>query len=318
MDELREFAGNYWCRYALAHKHSDEYFTNVIRSANYGNYSALHAAASTFESGLYAYDNDTIKVQVDYPRALLYFKVLASKKNDSLGNVKCGEFYLHGKGVEKDCETAAKYFRKGIELCTDINRNHYIGAAYINLSHCYEYMGDTIVYFNTLKEAYNKGVLEVCHELGQCYMFGRGTKLSYNAAYETFNKGLNCTDLFYVLRCKQQLGTLLENGWGCEQDKDKALHLWEESAAGGNEFANFSIIQFYYKQAEYQKAMDIALKCYMSFQDNKAKGSICSLIAKMYEHGRGVAKNHDEAVKWWTKAARYGNTNSDKVLQWLQ
>ena len=76
-------------------------------------------------------------------------------------------------------------------------------------------------------------------------------------------------------------------------------------AKRGNANAQYRMGYFYFNYGDHTKALEwlnMAVK-----QDNAAAMEI---IGRMYEYGRGVSKNQEEAEKWYRMAAERGNSDA--------
>jgi TPR repeat protein len=91
-------------------------------------------------------------------------------------------------------------------------------------------------------------------------------------------------------------GQMYENGWGVEKNTDMARRYYESGARQGHLESVNSLRAL--KNREYKVEFDRLLP---AAQDGD--GDAQNRIGEMYEFGQGVARDNDEAIKWYRKAA---------------
>ena len=119
-------------------------------------------------------------VHFNYKKAFNSYKRAADLGN-SWAYVKCGEYYLYGKGVEVDYKKAIEFFNKASLPDADA----YLGICLLN---GYGVPKDIQKGFDTLLEASHQGSDIASGELGMIYYEGKYTKTDYNEALRYFNK----------------------------------------------------------------------------------------------------------------------------------
>ncbi|MCQ2965223.1 MAG: hypothetical protein MJ250_00600 [Alphaproteobacteria bacterium] len=104
---------------------------------------------------------------------------------------------------------------------------------------------------------------------------------------------------------RYQLGRLYENGWGVEQDSDKALQLYKLSAENGNENSALKLGNAFYMGRGVEKNYADALKWY---KISAQKGNYAAQynIGLMLEEGTGVKKNIIKAFEYYKKSGEQG------------
>jgi TPR repeat protein len=279
---------------------------------------AKEKLAFAYFSGKYSYEGDTISVTQNLKTAYSYFKELAENGRYYPGYYYCGQINaLGGGGVEKDNKLAISYFRKFIAL-SDKN-DQLLDKSYNQLATCYLHDGDSLMYFRTLKEGLDEGCTQVCSNLGDCYKSGIGVARSYNDAFKVFQKGLQSWDDYTVLVCKYCLALLYRDGNGCNKDLVKSKAMLEEVVQKGYMRAKYILAEDNYKNASYTTAFTYCNELYNSKDESlkDVRGAICTMLAKMYQFGRGVEANQAEAERWWKEAAECGETDATKIQKWL-
>ncbi|MDE6027743.1 MAG: sel1 repeat family protein [Muribaculaceae bacterium] len=112
--------------------------------------------------------------------------------------------------------------------------------------------------------------------LGYCYLNGYGVENDNEKAATLFTK----SSLKGIRAAQHNLGCLYFNGLGVEQDQAKAVELFRKSAEQG----------------------------YADAQNN---------LGYCYDHGLGVEQDYEEALKWYRKAAAQGHKLANGNLKVL-
>lgn len=132
-----------------------------------------------------------------------------------------------------------------------------------------------------LKVLANDGSAEAMREIAKKYYFGQEIPHNYAMAYEWFSKAAKLNDAEAMVF----LGDMISVGIGEDQDWDKVISLWQESANLGN-----------------TAAMNLLGTVYIN-------GRISVLPNK-----NGVPKNEEKAIYWFTQSAMKGDANG---MGWL-
>lgn len=91
-------------------------------------------------------------------------------------------------------------------------------------------------------------------------------------------------------------GQMFENGWGVDQDVERARRLYEQGARQGHLESVNSLRAL--KNKEYKVEFDRLLPL-----AQQGDGEAQNRIGEMYEFGYGVERNSDQAIEWYRKAA---------------
>lgn len=274
--------------------------------------------ANAYYSGSFSYNGSSILLAQDWKTASSYFNIVAENNHYERGYLICGLIYEYGgAGINKDNKLASKYYHKFIDIYDQVDQQ--LDGAYNQLALCYLHDGDSLTYFKTLKEGFEKGCTLVCCNLGNCYKNGIGVTRSYNDAFKVFQKGLQSCDDYTVLVCKYRLALLYRDGNGCDKDPVKSKAMLEEVAQKGYMRAKYILAEDNYKNASYTTAFTYCNELYSSKDESlkDVRGAVCTMLAKMYQFGRGVEANQTEAEKWWKEAAECGDTDAIKIQKWL-
>ena len=106
-----------------------------------------------------------------------------------------------------------------------------------------------------------------------------------------------------------------EAAYAADQKGDFAtsMKLYQQSAAGGNAYAMYSIGLIYFDGKGVDRSYVNALKYYKMASD-KGYPQAQLAMGKMTEQGQGGKKNLPEAIKYYTLAANQGITEAQNLL----
>lgn len=150
-----------------------------------------------------------------------------------------------------------------------------------------------------LSEAAKQGDSDAYIYIGQCYEYGWGVKIDYHTAIEYYKKG----------KCYRSVGRFYENGLGVKKDILEAFKWYQKDVPSEATSRLHDILsqQFLAKKLTEYKKYSEALKWYMILSESLSPSlkmtDVYTSIGDFYENGYGVKKNHEEALKWYQKAA---------------
>lgn len=244
----------------------------------------------------------------NFSLALDNWEALASS-GDNMAQYIAGQYYQVGKAGTKNIKKAKDYYLKSAEQ----NNVH----AMDDLASCYLSERNFQQAFKWLKEAYDRGYLRICHNLGDCYYYGNGVPQSYEKAYEVFSKGSSEWP-----RCKYRMSVMLREGLGVTKNLEKAAQLLEEAADTGIDKAQYQLASDFYtgtiQKQDYAKAVkyyEAALES--KYLPNDVKSDICRKCSTCYRFGRGVKADEDKADEYLKKASDLGDSDAKKIQSWL-
>jgi TPR repeat protein len=99
-----------------------------------------------------------------------------------------------------------------------------------------------------------------------------------------------------------ELGDCYRYGWGVSKDWKMALKMYEQSALKNNHYGQHKLGEFYYHNKNYHEA----LKWYMKSMDKHDES--LNKIGCMYHNGLAFQRNYKTAFKYYTLAAKKGNS----------
>ncbi|MCL2816389.1 MAG: protein kinase [Oscillospiraceae bacterium] len=209
-----------------------------------------------------------------------------------------GNWYLDGKGVEKNFEKAVYWFSQAAEQG--------YASAQNNLGYCY-YNGKGVeqdyekaIYWYT--QSANQGNSYGQYNLADCYYKGNGLKKDYEKSVYWLNLS---ADNGYDY-AQNNLGNRYFNGEGVAKDYEKAIYWYTKAAERGNYLAQYNLADCYYKGSGAEK--DYEKSAYwLTISAGQGYSSAQNTLGNRYYGGEGVAKDYVKAVYWYAKAAEQGN-----------
>jgi hypothetical protein len=146
---------------------------------------------------------------------------------------------------------------------------------------------------------------EMMFELGLMYYSGRDTEQDYDKALKYFTESAQAGNALAMYNT----GRMYQDGSGVEADGVKAVQWYEKAAQAGLTKAMNQLAQMYYMgdivQQDYEKAVE-----YYELSAKKDDSNAMYNLAILYHAGIGVEKDVSKAMLWFIKAARQGDADS--------
>lgn len=252
--------------------------------------------------------------------------------------IKLGDCYYHGKGVQQDYVEAVKWYRKAFEISSDLlaGREDLRLDLQKKLGDCYRsgygVQEDYVEAIKWYREAGERGDAEAQFLLGTCY---RRLK-DHSEAIKWFRKVAeqvpreNHADHIYIQAAQGYLGSYY---YGCKSYK-KAVKWYRKSLEWddldfedssvlkaqlvlGDCFYNGKGIQQNYTEAVkwYRKAFkNDSIDLRLVFDDELVFNSKKNL-ADCYYYGRGIKQDYPEAIQWYRKVSQLNPMEHDLKLK---
>lgn len=226
---------------------------------------------------------------------------------------------LHkGNGIEQDINQAKEYYKRAIDECSD---NKVIGKAQCNLANILweeinsdESKSDVIALY---KEAIKNGSTISMYNLGHNFDIGYKVNRDYMVAYDYYRMAAeqNHTD------AQAELGWMYEKGNGVSQDYYKSAY-WYDLAAKNNHLVAIVNLGNHYMngngvECDKEKGFSLYMKAYSLRESDESVPTLLYLIANSYELGNGVARDCQEAIRWYERARDAGNPDSKLCIDRL-
>ena len=206
---------------------------------HFGNYPSKKARSicdesttDMFEQRALGWDfNEGKGVEKDYQKAACWFKK-AALQGDIPSQRKLGHMYVQGKGVEQDYDKAIVWLKKAA-LQGDKKATGSVGHLYKNKKQDYQ----KAIYW------YNKAILlnhaGAATQLGHMNKNGKGFKQDFNKAFEWYSIAAEQGNH----HGQRYLGYLYLKGKGVKQDDNEAYYWFNKAALQGNEKAVKDILK---------------------------------------------------------------------------
>ncbi len=153
-----------------------------------------------------------------------------------------------------------------------------------------------------LEQAAENGNTEAIYHLANCALMGRGTEQDMQKAFALYRKAAERKHPWAAL----YLGVCYLNGYGTEIDLEAGIACWKEidPRAPSYSAALHNIGTAYIRQPDYDAAV-LALQ--QAEQGNFVSAFTAYTLGHLYETGKGVEQNYEEAVKRYETAAKWGH-----------
>lgn len=281
-------------------------------------------------------------VEQDIQQGIGWYKKAIT--NSSVGALygfsELAQKYYNGEGVKKDFEQAFRYYSDAIRRwemdMENLEENEYIGDlitdAIIEInndrnyrvenkyySYALDCLGDMYFYGQGTQQNYSKGI--ECYEkaaeknnkhaierLGDIYYYGNGIAPNYDKALKYYLKEDGVRDEC-ILR---DLGDgYFEGKEGVEQSYEKAAACYEKLIAWSYSHELENKVGNCYELGE--KNLQKAFEYYKHAAEWGSERAMANL-GRMYANGIGVAKDYEQALKWYEKAVEHGFEAAEKYF----
>lgn len=229
-----------------------------------------------------AFDNN------DFEKAF-ELRLKASEMGNINSTVELGYHYQYGHGTEQNDSKAFECFKKAADKGEAYDD---LGFMYLNGRGCKEDDKKAFEYF--MKAAEQNDAWGQYH-VGQSYKYGWGVKENSYKAYEYYVKSAdnNCG-----AAC-EKVGLFLDDGIGCEQDKDAAIKMWAKGDSLGDGNCAGHLGEEYLEMEDYDNAYKMLCKAYEAGADD----TYTYFLALCYKNGCGVQKDCRTAIQLFEEAA---------------
>jgi TPR repeat protein len=214
-----------------------------------------------------------------------------AEKGDATEQCNLGWCYYEGYEVLKDLIEAAKWFRRSAEQGND--------TAQCNLGVCY-YNGegvlkDLIEAAKWFRRSAEQGNATAQYNLGVCYYNGEGVLKDLIEAAKWYRKAVE-EGLPPEVTPGELKKTVLRASYICEVPSG----IYEELGRTPNELSkNEELKKVFAQTKELAEKGDAQAQCELGW---------------CYVYGKGVLKDHVEAVKWFKNSAEQGDANGQSAL----
>ncbi len=239
-----------------------------------------------------AFDNN------DFEKAF-ELRLKASEMGNINSTVELGCQYRDGLGTEQNYSKALECFKKAADKGEAYDD---LGFMYLNGRGCKE---DDKKAFEYFMKAAEQNDAWGQYNVGQSYEYGWEVQENSYKAYEYYVKSAdnNCG------KACEKVGRFLDDGIGCEQDKDAAIKMWAKGDSLGDGNCAGHLGEEYLEMEDYDNAYKMFYKAYEADADEW-----CTYrLALCYELGWGVQKDDRIAIQLFEEAAEEMPDGYDRI-----
>ena len=294
---------------ALEEKDYDSAYKFFQTSVDLGNIDAIYELSECYYWGRGS--------DINYDKSISLIRLGLDKENNNCLFLM-GRAFGNGNGIDKDIDKAKTYYRRTIDECSD---KKVIGKAQCNLANILwdeinsdESKSDVIALY---KEAIKNGSTISMYNLGHNFDIGYKVNRDYMVAYDYYRRAAehNYPD------AQAELGWMYEKGHGVPQDYYKSSY-WYNLAAKNNHLVAMVNLGNHYMngngvECNKEKGFSLYMKAYALRKNDESVSALLYLIANSYEFGNGVARDCQEAIRWYEKARDAGNPDSKLCIDRL-
>ena len=294
---------------ALEVKDYDSAYKFFQQSTDLGSIDAIYELSECYYWGR--------GIDINYDKAVSLIRLGLDK-----GNNNClflmGRAFYDGNGVYKDIDKAKTYYRRAIDECSD---KKVIGYAQGNLANILwaeiNSESDKSTVINLYKESIKNGNEVSMYNLGKLFDDGNKVDRDYLVAYDYYRMAAehNYPD------AQAELGWMFDKGHGVSRDYYKSAY-WYNLAAENNHVVAIANLGTLYMngngvECNKEKGFSLYMKAYSVNESDEWLPTLLYLIAQSYEFGNGVARDCQEAIRWYERARDAGNPDSQSCINRL-
>jgi len=248
----------------------------------------------------------------NYNEAVKWYRLSAEQENAD-AQYKLGIMFFCGWGVMRNSAEAMKWWKKSAELGNTDAQCRLVEM--FEQEECVKRdFAEAAKWYQKLAE---KGKVDAQFKLGNMYECGNGVKQDFSAAAKWYQEAADQGNA----GAQFKLGNMYESGNGVKQDFSAAAKCYQDAATQGNADAQCKLGNMYEHGSGVKQDFDEAIRWYQKsaeqgngealnrFHDFADNGivSVQYILGGMYEQGKGVQKNCEEALKWYYEASVQGD-----------
>ena len=240
----------------------------------------------------------------DYEEARAIWSTLAYD-GDVDAQFNLGALYENGLGVDKDAETAARWYRASALRRVDLAR---LALARLQRTGALEPEPDEDQ-IKLLETAARRGLAEAQYELGVAYDRGLGVTQNHATAAGWYHRAAEqgLTDAQY------NLATLYDEGLGTPRDYEQAREWYIRAADAGEARAMNNLGYIHEKGLTGVRNYEKAVVWYRRAA-REGLAIAQSNLAALHYLGRGVPRDFEQAYRWYKAAAEQGDASGQNGL----
>ena len=294
---------------ALEEKDYDSAYKFFQTSVDLGNIDAIYELSECYYWGRGS--------DINYDKSISLIRLGLDKENNNCLFLM-GRAFDNGNGIDKDIDKAKTYYRRVIDECSD---KKVISKAQGNLAiilwNEINSESDKLTVIQLYKESIKNGNEVSMYNLGKIFDDGNKVDRDYLVAYDYYRMAAehNYPD------AQAELGWMYEKGHGVPQDYYKSSY-WYNLAAKNNHLVAMVNLGNHYMngngvECNKEKGFSLYMRAYALRKNDESIPTLLYLIANSYEFGNGVARDCQEAIRWYERARDAGNPDSELCIDRL-
>ena len=294
---------------ALEEKDYDSAYKFFQTSVDLGNIDAIYELSECYYWGRGS--------DINYDKSISLIRLGLDKENNNCLFLM-GRAFDNGNGIDKDIDKAKTYYRRVIDECSD---KKVISKAQGNLAiilwNEINSESDKLTVTQLYKESIKNGNEVSMYNLGKIFDDGNKVDRDYLVAYDYYRMAAehNYPD------AQAELGWMYEKGHGVPQDYYKSSY-WYNLAAKNNHLVAMVNLGNHYMngngvECNKEKGFSLYMRAYALRKNDESIPTLLYLIANSYEFGNGVARDCQEAIRWYERARDAGNPDSQLCIDRL-
>lgn len=294
---------------ALEEKDYDSAYKFFQTSVDLGNIDAIYELSECYYWGRGS--------DINYDKSISLIRLGLDKENNNCLFLM-GQAFDNGNGIDKDIDKAKTYYRRVIDECSD---KKVISKAQGNLAiilwNEINSESDKLTVIQLYKESIKNGNEVSMYNLGKIFDDGNKVDRDYLVAYDYYRMAAehNYPD------AQAELGWMYEKGHGVSQDYYKSSY-WYNLAAKNNHLVAMVNLGNHYMngngvECNKEKGFSLYMRAYALRKNDESIPTLLYLIANSYEFGNGVARDCQEAIRWYERARDAGNPDSQLCIDRL-
>ena len=294
---------------ALEEKDYDSAYKFFQTSVDLGNIDAIYELSECYYWGRGS--------DINYDKSISLIRLGLDKENNNCLFLM-GRAFDNGNGIDKDIGKAKTYYRRVIDECSD---KKVISKAQGNLAiilwNEINSESDKLTVIQLYKESIKNGNEVSMYNLGKIFDDGNKVDRDYLVAYDYYRMAAehNYPD------AQAELGWMYEKGHGVPQDYYKSSY-WYNLAAKNNHLVAMVNLGNHYMngngvECNKEKGFSLYMRAYALRKNDESIPTLLYLIANSYEFGNGVARDCQEAIRWYERARDAGNPDSQLCIDRL-
>lgn len=294
---------------ALEEKDYDSAYKFFQTSVDLGNIDAIYELSECYYWGRGS--------DINYDKSISLIRLGLDKENNNCLFLM-GRAFDNGNGIDKDIDKAKTYYRRVIDECSD---KKVISKAQGNLAiilwNEINSESDKLTVIQLYKESIKNGNEVSMYNLGKIFDDGNKVDRDYLVAYDYYRMAAehNYPD------AQAELGWMYEKGHGVPQDYYKSSY-WYNLAAKNNHLVAMVNLGNHYMngngvECNKEKGFSLYMRAYALRKNDESIPTLLYLIANSYELGNGVARDCQEAIRWYERARDAGNPDSQLCIDRL-